>query len=87
MVDVEDVDGSSVLLDPVDDPVGAAPGSVPACEGAEHRFADAVRIDREGGLARPAPGDMTASVSPRISRVISSPGLRRGAEVMDRLFA
>ena len=50
MVDVEDVDGTGVLVDPVDDPIGAAPGSVTACEGAEQRFADAVRVDREGGF-------------------------------------
>jgi hypothetical protein len=30
VVDVEDVDGTGVFLDPVDDPVGAPPGSVTA---------------------------------------------------------
>lgn len=46
VVDVEDVNAASFLLDPVDDSVGAAPGSVTACERAEQRFTDAVRIDR-----------------------------------------
>ena len=57
VVDVEDVDGASFLLDPVDDSVGAAPGSVTACDGAEQRFTDAVRIDRQGGLAEFQRGD------------------------------
>ena len=34
VVDVEDVYGAGVFVDPVDDPVGAAKGSVTACEGA-----------------------------------------------------
>src|SRR5580658_1262192 len=51
VVDVEDVDGLGVLLDPVDDPVGAAPGSVTASQRPEQRFTDAVRVDCEGGLA------------------------------------
>lgn len=51
VVDVEDVDGAIGLVDPVDDPVGAAAGSVTSCEGAEQRFADAVRVDGEGGPA------------------------------------
>src|SRR3984893_10740589 len=51
VVDVEDVDGAGVLLDPVDDPVGAAPGCVTASQRAEQRLTDAVRVDREGGLA------------------------------------
>jgi hypothetical protein len=46
VIDVEDVDGAVSLVDPVDDPVGAAAGSVTACEGAEQRFTDAVRIER-----------------------------------------
>ncbi len=50
VVDVEDVDGAGVVLDPVDDPVGA-PGSVTAGEGTEQRCADPVRVDRRGGVA------------------------------------
>ena len=51
VVNVEDMDDAAVFVDPVDDPVGAAAGSVTACERAEQRFADAVRVDRQGGLA------------------------------------
>ena len=63
MVDVEDVDGVVFFVDPVDDPVGAAAGSVTTRQRAEQRFADAVRVDREGGLAEfqnpPAPTRQT----------------------------
>jgi hypothetical protein len=51
VVDVEDVDDAVVFIDPVDDPVRAAEGSMTASQRAEQRFADAVRVDREGGLA------------------------------------
>ena len=51
VVDVEDVDGASVFLDPVDNPISTAPGSVTASQWAEQRFADAVRVDRERGHA------------------------------------
>ena len=50
VVDVEDVYGAVGFVDPVNDPVGAAAGSVTACEGAEQRFADAVRVDCPGIL-------------------------------------
>jgi hypothetical protein len=46
VADVEDVDGAGIFVDPVDDPVGAAPGSVTAGQRAEQRFADPVRVDR-----------------------------------------
>ena len=45
VVNVEDMDDAAVV-----DPVGAAAGSVTACERAEQRFADAVRVDCQGGL-------------------------------------
>lgn len=51
VVDVEDMDGADVFLDPVDDPISTAPGSVTASQWAEQRLANAVRIDRERGLA------------------------------------
>ena len=51
VVDVEDVDGAIGLVDPVDDPVGAAAGSMTAGQGTEQRFANAVRVDGQGGLA------------------------------------
>lgn len=50
-VDVEDLHGAIGLVDPVDDPVGAAAGSVTAREWAEQRLTDAIRVDRPGGLA------------------------------------
>ena len=43
--------GAVVNVEDVDDPVGAAAGSVTARERAEQRFADAVRVDRQRGLA------------------------------------
>jgi len=51
VVDVEDVDGAVVFVDPVNDPVGSAAGSVTASQRAEQGLADAVRVGREGGLA------------------------------------
>ena len=51
VVDVEDVDGAIGLVDPVDDPVGAAAGSMTAGQRTEQRFANAVRVDGQGGLA------------------------------------
>jgi hypothetical protein len=51
VADVEDVEGAGVFVDPVDDPAGAAPGSMTAGQRAEQRFADPVRVDRQGGLA------------------------------------
>jgi hypothetical protein len=51
LVDVEDVDGAVVFVDSVDNPVGAASGSMAAGQGAEQRLADAVRADGEGGFA------------------------------------
>lgn len=38
VVNVEDMDGAAVFVDPVDGPVGAAAGSVTACERAEQRI-------------------------------------------------
>jgi hypothetical protein len=51
VVDVEDMDGAGVLLDPVDDPVGAAPGSVTARQRPEQRSSDTARVDGKSGLA------------------------------------
>ena len=39
-VNIEDVDDAAVLVDAVDDAVGAAPGAVTASEGPEQRLAD-----------------------------------------------
>jgi hypothetical protein len=47
VVDVENVDGMGIFLDPV----GAAQGSVTVGQGAEQRFTDALRVDRKSGLA------------------------------------
>jgi len=49
--DVEDMHGAIGFVDPVDDPVGAAAGSVTARQRAEQGFADAVGVDRQGGFA------------------------------------
>src|SRR6266487_1196847 len=51
VIDVEDVHGAGAFVDPVDDPVGAPAGAVAAGEGPEERLADAVRADRERGIA------------------------------------
>ncbi len=51
VIDVEGMHHAGVFLDPVDDPVGTAPGGVAAGEGPEHRRANAVGVDREGGIA------------------------------------
>lgn len=51
VVDVEDVHGVRVFLDAVDDPVRSPAGSVAAGQGPEQRFAYAVRVDRECGIA------------------------------------
>ena len=48
MIDVENVHGARILLDPVDDPVGTAPRSVAAGQGPEQRLADPVWVDRKG---------------------------------------
>ena len=51
VIDIEDVDDAAVLVDPVDDAIGAAPGPVTASEWPEQRLADPVRIDRKRGIA------------------------------------
>ncbi len=50
VVDVEDVDGAVVFVDSVNDPVGAASGSMAAGQGAEQRLTDAGRADGERGF-------------------------------------
>ena len=51
VIDIEDVDDAAVLVDPVDDAIGTAPGPVTASEWPEQRLADPVRIDRKRGIA------------------------------------
>src|SRR5215467_11326522 len=51
VVYIEDVDHVAVLVDPVDDAIGAAPGSVAASERPEQLLADTVRILCECGVA------------------------------------
>ena len=46
VVDVEDVDNAAVLVDPVDDAIGASPGTMTASERPEQRLADPLRVDR-----------------------------------------
>jgi hypothetical protein len=50
VVNIEDMDNATVLIDPVDDAIGAAPGAVTTSERPEERLADPVWIDREGGI-------------------------------------
>ena len=40
VVNIEDVDNAASLVDPVDDPIGAAPGAVTASERTKQRLAD-----------------------------------------------
>ena len=47
MVDIEDADDAAVLVDLVDDEVGAAPGAMTVSERPEQRRADSVRVDRK----------------------------------------
>src|SRR5262249_31743682 len=51
VVDVEYVDDAAVLVDPVDDAIGAAPGTVTTGQRPEQRLADPVRILCERGCA------------------------------------
>jgi hypothetical protein len=46
VVDIEDVDDAAVLVDPVGDAIGTAPGPVAASERAEEWLANPVRVDR-----------------------------------------
>jgi hypothetical protein len=46
VVNVEDVDNVAVLVDPVDDAIGAATGTVTASERTEQWLADPLRVDR-----------------------------------------
>jgi hypothetical protein len=43
--------GSSVLIDAVNEPVGAAPGAMTARERAEQRLADTAGVDGQRGFA------------------------------------
>ena len=49
VADVEDVDHSAVVVDPVDDAIGTPPGAVTSGQRPKQRFADPVRIFRQGG--------------------------------------
>ncbi len=51
VVNIEDVDETAILVDPVYDAIGAAPGTVATGQRPEQRLADPVRIDRESGIA------------------------------------
>src|SRR5215510_4824323 len=51
VVNVEDMDHAAVLVDPVDDAIGAAPGTVATGERPEQRLANPVTIVRERGIA------------------------------------
>ena len=51
VVNIEDVDNAAVLIDPVDDAIGAAPGAMTASERPKQWLTDPLRVDREGGIA------------------------------------
>lgn len=51
VVNIEDVDNAAVLVDPVDDAIGAAPGAVTTGERPEQGLADPVRADRKRSIA------------------------------------
>jgi hypothetical protein len=64
VVNVEDVDNSAALVDPVDDAICAAPGAMAASsERPEQRSADTVRVARKPGIANCSPAAATASGS------------------------
>ncbi len=52
MVNIEDVDNTVILVDPVDNAISAAPGAVTASERPKKRLADPVRVDRQRGIAK-----------------------------------
>ena len=51
MVNIEDMDNTAALVDPVNDAIGAAPGTVTASKRPEQRLADPLRVDRKRGIA------------------------------------
>jgi DNA-binding transcriptional MerR regulator len=52
MIDVENVNDAAALVDPVDDAIGAAAGTMTTCQRPEQRLADPLRVDRKCGLAQ-----------------------------------
>src|SRR5580704_9518504 len=52
VVDIKDVYQLAGFIDPVDGPVGATAGTVTSGERPEQRLADAMRVDRERGVAK-----------------------------------
>ena len=53
MIDVENVNDAAVLVDPVDDAIGAAPGPMTTGQRPDQRLADPVRVDRKCSLTEP----------------------------------
>src|SRR5262249_14923134 len=51
MIDVENVDDVVALVDPVDDAIGAASGTMTTCQRPKERLADPLRVDRKCSLA------------------------------------
>ena len=51
MIDVEDMDNVVSVVDPVDDAIGAAPGTVTTGKWPEQRLAGPMRVDGKGSLA------------------------------------
>ena len=51
VVNIKDMDDATVLIDPVDDAIGAALGAVTASERPEQRLGDPLRVDCQRGIA------------------------------------
>ena len=51
VINVGDLNGTAAVVDPINDPVCAAPGAMAAGQGPGQRLADAVWIDRQRGMA------------------------------------
>jgi hypothetical protein len=84
VVNIEDMDNAAVLIDPVDDAIGAAPGTMTASERPEQRLADPVRIDRKRGIAELQHGGGNGFRQPLGNR---SPRSRLEPDLIPRRFA
>ena len=103
MIDVEDMHDAGGFIDAVYDSVGAAPRTVTACERAEQRLADTLRIDSQCRIAKlqdrgghrlgqtlgdsPPGGGLEADVVPLPRRDGHRPVARRRASLTPRLEA
>jgi hypothetical protein len=63
VVNVQNVDNAAVLVDPVDDAIGAAQGAVTTGERPEQRLADPLRVGRKRASQNSSTAAATASGS------------------------